>query len=507
MSSLVVLPILIPALTFATCVIAWRAPRVQQTLGVSGALLHLLSAAALLSEVLDRGVVVARIGAWPAPFGISLVADTLGAAMALVTGVIALATAIYSIADTGEAGIRRGHFALLHVLIMGVSGAFLTGDLFNLFVFFEVMLMASFVLLSKGGRPAQLEGALKYVTLNLLSSFFFLISIGLLYAVARTLNMADLARTLPEVARDHEGVVLGAGALLVVSFGIKAGVFPLCFWLPASYHVPPTAVSALLAGLLTKVGVYALVRATTLILPLPAMLFLVISVVAGATMLVGVLGAVSQFDIRRILGFHIISQIGYIIVGIGLLGVADPATRSLALAATVFYVIHHILVKANLYLIGGIIARLRGSFDLRAIGGLARHSPWLAVLFLVPALSLAGIPPLSGFWAKLGIIQAGIAAGAPVLVFVAILCGVLTLISMLKIWNEAFWKPIPEDTVLPPPLTRRTLTFLVAPSVLLALGTLAIGLWPEPLFQLADRAAAQIVAPDVYVRAVLGSGQ
>lgn len=503
MSSLAAFPIVVPLFAAALGFAFWRSSRMQAIVGIAGAVAHVAASWVLLDAVLERGVVVTQPGSWPAPYGITLAADLFGAAMVMVASVVGAVVCIYSLGDVDMRTRVFGFYPLAHVLLAGVSGSFLTGDLFNLYVCFEIMLMASFVLLAIGGRRDQIEGAFKYVTMNLVGSLVFLMGAGLTYAVAGTLNFADLARRLPGIAEDDPYTVLVIGAMLLVAFGLKAGVFPLHFWLPASYHTPHAAISALFAGLLTKVGVYALVRAATVILPLPDIVFAIILVVAGVTMVAGVLGAVSQFEVFRILGFHIVSQIGYMVLGLGLLLVEDPVVRRLAITATVFYVIHHILVKTNLYLIGGIVRHVHGTTDLAKVGGLASAMPWLAVLFLVPALSLAGIPPLSGFWAKLAIVQAGLAAGQWLAVGAAIAAGVLTLLSMVKIWNEAFWKELPEEggrVVLP----RWRLAVLTAPVVVLALGTIAIGLAPETLFAFADRAAMQLLEPQPYIDAVLG---
>jgi multicomponent Na+:H+ antiporter subunit D len=463
---------------------------------------------ALLVEVSRHGVLALQVGGWPAPYGITLVADLFSAMMVVLAALMGLAVTVFEAADVG-ARRRDGLFApLLHVLLLGVCGAFLTGDIFNLYVWFEVMLIASFVLLALGGERGQMEGALKYVTLNLISSAIFLAAVGILYGMARTLNLADLSSRVPLIAQDHPHLVQAVAGLFVVSFGIKAAVFPLYFWLPASYHTPPVPVSAIFAGLLTKVGVYALVRVCTLVF-VSESVYRLLLVLAGLTMVAGVLGAVSQFHIRRILGFHIVSQIGYMVMGLGLLASPDEAVRRLGLIAALFYIAHHIIVKTNLFLVGGIARRLRGSEELDSLGGLADAAPWLAVLFLVPAFSLAGIPPLSGFWAKLAVIRAGLQAGEWLPVGAAVFAGLLTLVSMIKIWSEAFWKPEPPAGNRPAPSARPAhLAWLVTPSVLLVALTLLIGLCPSVLYDLARRAAEQLLDPVAYRTAVglLGGG-
>ncbi|MEZ4385975.1 MAG: proton-conducting transporter membrane subunit, partial [Candidatus Krumholzibacteriia bacterium] len=304
--------------------------------------------------------------------------------------------------------------------------------------------------------------------------------------------------------RQHPDLVAAVAGLFLVSFSLKAGLFPLYFWLPSSYHTPPVAVSAIFAGLLTKVGVYALIRMFTLVFVGVGGSHLLLLVMATVTMIVGVLGAVSQYQVRRILSFHIISQIGYMVVGLGLLASPDPDVRRLGLVAAVFYVAHHIIVKTNLFLIGGVMRRLLGTEELREMGGLYHGRPWLAALFLVPALSLAGIPPLSGFWAKLAVFRASLLAEAWWVVAAAILAGMLTLMSMVKIWNEAFWKAAPAAPDPARPASPRPLALLVVPAVGLALITILIGLFPGWLFGLADRAATELLDPTPYLDAVNG---
>ncbi len=493
MTALVVLPVLVPLATAIACLALrpWR--MAVRAASVLGAAAHLAVAAALLARVDGSGIQVMQMGAWPAPFGISFVADLLAAIMVLLAGITGLAVAVYSLGSIDAARERHGYHALFHVLLMGVSMAFLTGDLFNLYVAFEVMLMASFVLLALGGERAQLEGSVKYVALNLFSSAIFLAAVGVLYGVAGTLNMADLARAIERGVAP--GLVTTLACLFLVAFGIKAAVFPLFFWLPASYHTPPVAVSAIFAGLLTKVGVYALVRAFTLVfVGDTALTHSLILAVAVLTMVTGVLGAAAQFEFRRVLSFHIVSQIGYMVLGLGLF-------TPLALAGTVFYLMHHIVVKTNLFLIGGIVMRLGGTLDLAALGGLYRRRPGLAILFLVPAFSLAGIPPLSGFWGKLVLVKAGIESGQYAVTAVALAVSLLTLFSMTKLWNEAFWKEPPADHAV---AAARVPWTLLGPVVALAAITVAVGIGAGPVFDLASRAAAQLADPSQYVRAVLG---
>ena len=512
MKNLLISPILIPLTTAGLSLIAWKSSRVQRIFGLLGAVALMVAAVGLFISVYTNGIQVFQVGNWPSPFGITLIADLLSSVMVVLTALVGLAVAIYSIATVDERQISFGYFSFVQVLLTGVCGAFLTGDLFNLYVWFEVMLMASFVLLVLGGEPPQVEGGIKYVTLNLLSSITFLVAVGIVYAVAHTLNMADLSQKLAKIAQTHPNLTMSVAGFFIIAFGIKAGVFPLFFWLPASYHTPPAATSALFAGLLTKVGVYALIRVFTLVFPAVTYLYTLLLALAAITMVIGVLGAFAQFEIRRILSFHIISQIGYMIMGLGLLASNNSAARVLGIAAAVFYITHHIIVKTNLFLISGAVKALRGTYQLKYLGGLASSSPWLAILFLIPALSLAGIPPLSGFWAKFAMIKAGLQAEQYLVVTAALVAGLLTLMSMIKIWDEAFWKPAPEvhsreGSHSSGTLTPRRLLLLLGPITVLAGLTVAIGLQPQLLFTVAERAAAQLLDSSGYIQAVLGDSQ
>ncbi|HRK95809.1 MAG TPA: proton-conducting transporter membrane subunit, partial [Rhodospirillales bacterium] len=332
---------------------------------------------------------------------------------------------------------------------------------------------------------------------NLVSTVMFLSAVGLLYGMTGTLNMAELSVRVREV--ENTGLLSAVAMLFLVAFGIKAAIFPLFFWLPAAYHTPPVAVSAVFSALLTKVGVYALIRVFTLIFTHDVgYTHTTMLIVAALTMVTGVLGAAAQTEIRRILSFHIISQIGYMILGLALF-------TPLGLMGAVFYLVHHIIVKANLFLVSGVANRLGGSFDLNALGGLYAERGWLAILFLIPAFSLAGFPPLSGFWAKLLLIQASIEIEAYWVAAVALVVGLLTIYSMTKIWNQAFWRPRPDSTPVPAvPVSRGDLLLLTLPIAGMAALTLVIGIWVQPFLTVATEAAAELLDPGVYVAAVLG---
>jgi multicomponent Na+:H+ antiporter subunit D len=486
-----------PLLGAIVGMLAWGRPALQR-IGSLCASAALFAAAFALLVAVDRdGTVATQAGNWPAPFGITLVADRFAAAMLAIAGMMGLAVDVYATADPERNRLLRDpSFAPLYQgLLFGVAGAFLAGDIFNLYVWFEVMLVCSFGLLAVGADRMRIDGAVKYVVLNLFGTTLFLVAVGLIYGTVGTLNLADLAQRLPEV--ENQGLVVALGVLLLAAFGMKGAIFPLFYWLPASYHTLPAATGAIFAALLTKVGVYALIRSFTLLFAHQTDVFApLFAVIAAATMVTGVLGAAAHLDVRRILSFHIVSQIGYMLVGLAIM-------TPLAIAGSILYVIHHIVVKANLFLIAGAMRRMGSDLHLPRAGGLWRREPVLAVLFLIPALSLAGLPPLSGFWGKLMVVRAGLEADAAPLAAVALAVGLLTLFSMMKIWNMAFWQAAPAGIptgAAPSPAVRRR---LLLPIAALAATTLAIGLWVEPFAAFAMRAGADLLEPSAYIAAVL----
>jgi multicomponent Na+:H+ antiporter subunit D len=492
LSTLITLPIVIPLTTAALALVAWRSREFQRAISLLGGVAYVIATLALLVETRRHGIGVVQLGGWPAPYGISLVSDLLSAIMLVMAAITVMAVIVYALTSIDVERERFGFHVLLHVVLLGASGSFLTGDIFNLFVWFEVALMSSFALLALGGERPQLEGALKYVAINLISSVIFLAAVGLLYGSVGSLNMADVSIKLAE--SPHNGFSTVLAVMFLTCFGIKAGLFPFFFWLPASYHTPPITVSALFAGLLTKVGVYALIRLFTLIFNQDVgFTHTIILVISGFTMVVGVLGAVAQMDVRRLLSFHIISQIGYMTMGLAFNSVAG-------LAGAIFYIAHNILAKTNLFLVAGVAQRYSGSYNLKEMGGLFKASPWLALMFAISAASLAGIPPLSGFFAKFSLVYAGFEARQYAITGVSLAVGLLTALSMSKIWNEAFWKPAPAE-LSPNP---RVGGSLIAPIAAMAALTLLMGLAAGPFYRLCLDAAHQLQNPSAYLQAVLG---
>lgn len=492
-------PILIPFVTAVVCLLFRRHERLQHWISISGSLALLIVAVLILQEVEALQMLVLQVSGWKSPFGITLAIDMLSAMMLGITALTGLLVNVFATEDINRRRKEFGYFTFFHFLLMGVNGAFIAGDIFNLYVWFEVMLISSFVLLVLGNEKLQLIGGVKYMVLNFLGSSFLLVGVGMIYGLTGSLNMADVALYFRQ--GNYEPMATVAAMMFLFPFALKAAMFPLFFWLPASYPWPPIATTAIFAALLTKVGVYALLRFFTLIFIQDVdYTHTVLLIAAGFTMLAGVFGAVARNSIRQILSFHIISQIGYMVMGLALF-------TPLAIAGSIFYIIHHILVKTNLFLINGVIEKIKGTSQLNAMGGLYKKYPLFSALFVIAAFSLAGLPPLSGFWAKFILIRAGLETEAYVIVTVSIITGFLTLFSMGKIWNNAFWKDDPVEGRTGHEGSEaqlfKTHWKMLLPIILLALCTLSIGLYSAPLMEYATFAADQLMEPEGYISKVL----
>ncbi|MEO8697415.1 MAG: Na+/H+ antiporter subunit D [Acidimicrobiales bacterium] len=497
MSWLVPVPIVLPLVGAALSILAGRSRVAQRVISLV-ILTTVVAASVALIIVVDRdGTIVSNAGGWAAPLGISLVADRFAAVMLLVASAMLLVVLIYAI---GEPGAERNHVgfqSVYLVLAAGVNASFLTGDLFNLFVAFEMMLTASYVLLTLGGGREQVRAGMTYVVISLLASTLFVTTLALLYSATGTVNMADLAVRIADLP---PGVRSAFAVLLLVVFGIKAALFPLFFWLPDSYPTAPSPITAVFAGLLTKVGIYAIIRTQTLFFPVDSRPATLLLIIAGATMIFGVLGAIAQNDVKRILSFTIVSQIGYMVMGLGFFTVAG-------VAAAVFSMIHHIVVKTTLFLSGGLIERAGGSSRLTRVGAMMRDAPVLAVLFLLPALSLAGIPPFSGFISKFALVDAGFASREYAIVAVGLVVSLLTLLSMIRIWAGVFWNPAeePQDPVASAPAATGRLggpVFMVVPTAFLVACSIAIAVAAGPIYAFSERTAADLLDPRAYIQAV-----
>lgn len=518
--ALIPLPIIVPAATAAIALLLARFPKAQQAialfslgslLGVAGALVYLIYA---------HGIHTVQVGGWDAPIGITLVADNLAVLMITVSQLVLFAVMWFGIGQgisDGDEDEPISVFVPTYMLLnMGVSMAFLAGDLFNMYVGFEVLLVASYVLLTLGASSSRTRAGVSYVMVNMLSSMVFLLAIGLVYQAVGTVNFAHISLRMEDIP---DGTRTAIFAVLLVAFAVKAAVFPLSAWLPDSYPTAPSMVTAVFAGLLTKVGVYAIIRTRSVVFP-DGRLDDVLMWAGLATMLMGILGAMAQNDIKRLLSFTLVSHIGYMIFGIAV-------GNTLGLGGAIFYIVHHILVQTALFLVVGLIERQAGSSSLRSLGGLAKSSPLLALLYLVPALNLGGIPPFSGFLGKVMLIEAGAQDGSAtawILVAGSIITSLLTLYTMILVWSKAFWRDrsdAPEgDTVLAQPAALRERTQMVAiaerddvgkmplgmvmPTALLVMASVGVTVLAGPLSNVATEAASNVANVDEYRAAVLG---
>jgi len=496
---LLIFVLLIPLATAVLMLFLWNRTVAQRYVGSLSMLLHLAFSILLFQSVLHHGMQVELVGSWPKGMGIALVADKLSVIFLLISSLAALSAFIYAGSFIKEKISLTIFHPVFFFLVFGLSGAFLAGDIFNLYVWFEVMLVSSFVLFTIGASRSQLEGSLKYVTINVFSSALFLIGVGLLFGLTGNLNMAFIAKALPKVA--NQNLVSIAALFFLMSFGIKAAMFPMFFWLPASYHTAPIGFTALVVALLTKVGVYSLSRIFTLMVPIQGTSIQTILLVLSAfTMVVGVLGAAAQTDFRKILTFHIVSQIGYMIMGLAIL---TPYT----LGGAIFFVIHNVLVKTNLFFIAGLVGKMYGTHKLKELGGVMNRLPLLAMLFAISAFSLTGIPPLTGFWGKYLLAKGGFETGNTLIIIVtSVSLGVslLTLFSMTKIWNEVFWKPFPNVCADLEENTTFMKIFKTYPGMMIAilfltLAILAISFFPGSTIEWSIEAAKQVLDRNNYL--------
>ncbi|MEX2514217.1 MAG: Na+/H+ antiporter subunit D [Cyclobacteriaceae bacterium] len=497
----IVLPVIFQLFIAVVLMFCWNRKNLQKLVSVIGSFLALLISILLFVAVSQDGIQTMQAGNWEAPFGITFVADTFSATLVLLTSISGIAVSIYSVGSVRNARVKFGYFPILHFLLMGLCGAFLTGDIFNLYVWFEIIIISSFVLITLGGEKAQLEGAIKYVAMNLLASVIFLTAIAVLYGLTGSLNMADLSLQVAKI--ENRGLVNVTAILFLVGFGIKSAIFPLYFWLPASYHTPPPAISAIFGGLLTKVGVYALFRVFTLIFIPDDFMTNLITIMAILTILTGGIGALVQNNIRKVFSYLIICHIGFMLAGLGIY-------TTVAIAGAIFYLIHDIIVKTNLFMMSGLIFKLKGTYSMRDLGGFYKEYPKFSLLMAIPLFSLVGIPPLSGFWGKLLLIQGAMTTSNFILIIFIILGSFLTLITIAKLWAEVFWKeglPLSRKKYVKyfdelKPLKKQAMVY---PIICLSLISLFIGLGAEWVLQISGQIAENLFHPENYIKAVLGN--
>lgn len=489
MNNWLVAPVIIPLLTGMVLIIFQKNIQLQRILSLLAMFATGVISVLLMNQVKEGGIQTLQLGGWEAPFGISFVGDMFSALLLLATSIVAVCCLIYAFPSIGRKQEKLYFYPLFLFLITGVNGSFLTGDLFNLYVFFEVFLVASYVLITLGGTGRQLRESLKYIFTNIIASAFFLIGVAYLYSMTGTLNLAHLSVRIAEVGQD--GMITTVALLFLIVFALKAGLL-LFFWLPGSYSVPPTAIAAIFAALLTKVGIYAMIRMFTLIFyHEPQITHLIIGILAAVTMILGGLGAIGFGDLRKIITYNVVISVGFIMLGL-------VSFTHEGLMGSIYYLLHDILIKALIFLIGGTVIHLTGTSRLKDISGLIRLHPQLGWMFFIAVLSMVGIPPLSGFLGKVFTIQGTFEAGYYWLGGIGLLASLFILYSMIKMFMNAFW----GETILSQEEEKGTTKGLLLPIALLTIASLALGIGAEGIAGYVAQAAEELLNPNLYIQAV-----
>ncbi|PWA12753.1 Na+/H+ antiporter subunit D [Pueribacillus theae] len=491
MNNLILFPVIAPFLFAAILMFIPKKVKLQRALTIVALTVTILGTIWLLVRVYHEGVLSMTLGDWQAPFGITMVSDLLSVLLVLTTTVVTLFVVLYSFPTIGVPREKFYYYSGVLFLLTGVNGSFTTGDLFNLFVFFEVLLMASYLLIVIGGEKVQLRESIKYILVNVISSAFFVIAVAYLYSITGTLNMADLAVRIPQI--EYVGILTTVAVLFLVVFGLKGAIFPLYFWLPSSYSAPPTAILALFGALLTKVGVYAIMRTYTLFFTMDiGFTHELLAFLSIATILAGCIGALAYFDVKKIIIYNVIIAVGVILFG------ASQLNES-GLQGALYYIFHDMIIKAALFFMIGLIAILFGTTDLRKMGGLMKTKPALGWFYLIAAFGLAGIPPLSGFAGKLLIVKGGFENDHVWGSIIILVTSLLVLLSVMRIFIYAFWgEPVKVNEI-----PRSTYRQMFIPSIVLVGLSILYGIGTEWLYPFVSDAANVLQNPSIYIDAVL----
>ncbi|WP_335870348.1 Na+/H+ antiporter subunit D [Bacillus sp. 2205SS5-2] len=491
MTNLLILPILIPLLTAILLMFLGKWIGAQKWISLFSTGGSVFTAVILLNTVYNEGIQTVNVGSWEAPFGITLVSDPLSALLVLTTSIITFLVLVYSFKSIGESREKFYYYPIIQFLLVGINGAFTTGDIFNLFVFFEVMLMSSYVLLVLGGTQIQLRESIKYILVNVISSALFVVAVAYLYSVVGTLNMAHISQRITEL--NQPGIITVIAMLFLIVFGLKGAIFPLYFWLPGSYFAPPIPVLALFGALLTKVGVYSILRTFTLFFHIDTnFTHTLLLWLAIATIIAGIIGAIAYWDVKKIIIYNVIIAVGVIVLGIAV-------NTETSLQGSVYYLLHDMLVKAALFLLIGVMVTISGTSNLRQMGGMIKQYPLLAWSFFVATLCLAGIPPFSGFVGKLLIIRGAMEAEHYVAAGVVLLSSLFVLYSVMKIFINGFWGEPKEYEVK----KETNIPYLWAPGAVLVLLAVLYGLSADFLRPLMIQATDVLIDPKIYIQAVL----
>lgn len=494
MINFLILPILVPLITAVILIFLNKSVIAQRWVSGLSAFVTAILSALLVNKVKNDGIQTLNLSNWDAPFGITLVSDMLSALLVLTTSIVAFACIIYSFKGIGEAREKHHFYAALQFLIVGVNGAFTTGDIFNLFVFFEVMLMSSYALILLGGTNIQLRESIKYILVNVISSGLFVIAVGYLYSVVGTLNMAHIAERISEISGiSQPGVISIIGIIFLIVFGLKGAIFPLYFWLPGSYYAPPAPVMAIFGALLTKVGVYSIIRTYSLFFYEDGgYVQQVIMILAILTIIAGIIGALAYWDVKKIIIYNIIVAVGVILFGVSTM-------NENALTGSIFYLIHDMIIKAALFLLVGLMATISGTNNLKQMGGLIKNYPGFSWTFFLAALALSGIPPLSGFVGKVLIVQGGFSSEYFIGAAIVLASSLFVLISIMKIFINGVWgepKTYANEKSVP------YKQLLIAPVILVIL-SICYGVGADFVYPYISQAAESLINTNIYIDAVL----
>lgn len=490
MNNLLVIPLITPIITAVILVFLREQIVLQRMISIITMIFISVISFLLLRIVHTEGIIRLDFSGWLPPFGILFVGDTFSLLLVLTANIVTSISLLYAFSTIGKGHERMFFYPFVLFLIAGVNGSFLTGDIFNLFVCFEVMLLASYVLIALGGKKRQLRESLKYVLINVVASWMFLIALAFLYGTVKTLNMAHIAVRVAEAGQDP--LLTTVAILLLIVFSLKAGLL-LFFWLPGSYSVPPTVVQALFAALLTKVGIYALIRTFTLMFPLNQdITHTIIGIMAGITLIAGCMGALSGRDIYTIATYNVIIGVGFIMIGLAV-------GTEVAITGAIYYLIHDMLAKALLFLLVGMMFYVSGESVVKKMSGLIQNYPLFGWIYFLVMLALAGIPPFSGFMGKVLIGQGAIESDSYVLLALGFTSSVIVLYSLLRIFLASFFgettisfedrKPIPKGAYLA--------------FVLLAVSIVSVGVGAESLAVYVKDAAKTLMNPSIYIDAIL----
>ena len=494
MSNILVLPLIVPIITAALLVFLHDYIKLQRIVSLVTMVFVAIISVVLLQTIQTEGILRLDFSGWAPPFGILFVGDSFSVLLVLTASIVTVLCLIYAFSTIGPEREKHYFYPFVLFLIAGVNGSFLTGDIFNLFVCFEVMLLASYALIALGGEKIQLRESIKYVLINVVASWMFLVALAYLYGTVKTLNMAHIAQRVAEAGQDP--MLTLVSIIFLIVFALKAGLL-LFFWLPGSYSVPPTAIQALFAALLTKVGIYALFRTFTLMFPLqPEVTHMIIGVMAGLTIIAGCLGALSGRDVQTIATYNVIIGVGFILLALAI-GTEE------AMAGAVYYLIHDMIAKAMLFLLIGTMVMLTGEIVVKKMNGLIRNYPLFGWLFFLTMCALVGIPPLSGFIGKVLIGQGAVETGSYVLLTLGFGSSIIVLYSLLRIFLASFFgeATISEEDKMPIPRGA------MVSFVLLAICMIGLGVGAEGIAIYVEDAAYTLVNPSVYIEAILNTNK